>query len=96
MYVLMFLAAFRLKSKYAQKPRPFSIPGGKFGYYGTCLIGLLGCVITLIVGFFPPAESIEMGGANYFRIIFASGIGLMILPAIVLYLRKKRNDRLED
>lgn len=89
MYVFMFVAAWKLKSKFADLERPFAIPGGKTGYYLICLLGLFGCVITLIVGFIPPQESIEFGGADRFRLIFSLGIGLMLLPAILLYLRKK-------
>jgi len=85
MYVMMFLAAIKLKWGHAHVPRPFTIPGGKFGYYLTCICGLLGCIITLIIGFFPPAESIDMGGSAHFRFVFASGIGLMLSPALVLY-----------
>ncbi|KTC65469.1 amino acid antiporter (plasmid) [Legionella adelaidensis] len=88
MYVMMFLAAFHLKKKYAHLPRPFAIPGGKYGYYLTCLLGIAGCTITLIVGFFPPENSMDVGGANHFRAIFSGGILLMILPAYLLYLRK--------
>lgn len=88
MYVMMFVAAIRLKSKYANLPRPYSIPGKQYGYYFICLLGLLGCIITLIVGFFPPAESIETGGENHFRLIFSLGIILMLCPALFLYLFK--------
>jgi len=90
MYVLMFIAAFRLKGKFASLPRPFVIPGKRLGYYLTCALGLSGCALTLIVGFIPPETSMDIGGANHFRLIFASGIILMILPAFLLYLRKKR------
>lgn len=88
MYVLLFLAAFRLKKQFAHLPRPFSVPGKNFGYYATCLLGLIGCGITLFIGFFPPAESLEMSSANHFRIVFGTGILLMLLPAFLLYLRK--------
>lgn len=88
MYVLMFLAAIHLKKKFAHLPRPFSIPGGKYGYYLACLLGIFGCAITLIVGFFPPENSMDVGGASHFRWVFSSGIVLMILPAFLLYLRK--------
>lgn len=89
MYVVMFIAAICLKSKFAHLPRPFAIPGKNIGYYITCVIGLLGCAITLFVGFFPPAESLDMGSANHFRVIFSAGIVLMLIPAYVLYLRRK-------
>lgn len=89
MYVLMFIAAWRLKSKFAQKNRPFKIPGGRLGYYLTCSLGLCGCIITLIIGFIPPEYSMDIGNANHFRIIFASGILLMLTPALLLFLRRK-------
>ena len=90
MYVFMFFAAWRLKRKFANLPRPFTIPGGRFGYYLTCLLGLLGCAITLFVGFIPPENSMDIGGAGHFRLIFSIGIFIMLLPAFLLYLRKKR------
>jgi amino acid transporter len=91
MYMMMFIAAIRLKSKYASLPRPFAIPGKKYGYYATCLLGLIGCIITLMVGFFPPVESMEMGSANHFRWIFSLGIALMLAPAFLLYWRRESN-----
>jgi amino acid transporter len=89
MYILMFIAAIRLKNKYPDKVRPFSIPGGKLGYFVTCILGLFGCVVSFIVGFFPPENSIDIGGTNHFRLIFIAGILLMLLPAVLLCLRKK-------
>lgn len=92
MYIAMFAAALRLKYKYPHKKRHFSIPGGKIGYITTCIIGLIGCGVTLIVGFFPPVEASGLGGANNYRLIFSIGIAVMIMPAIGLYWWKKTND----
>lgn len=89
MYVLMFIAAFKLKHKYPDLKRPFAIPGGKVGYYSICVLGLIGCIITLIVGFIPPEQSIEVGGGKHFRLIFSSGIIIMLLPALFLYIKRK-------
>ncbi len=88
MYVMMFIAAIRLKSKFASLPRPFAIPGGRYGYYFTCVLGLAGCFITLVVGFFPPESSMDVGGTTHFRIVFTLGIILMLIPALLLYLHK--------
>ena len=85
MYAMMFVAAIQLKRQFGDKPRTFSIPGGKLGYYFTCLLGLFGCILTLVIGFFPPAESIDIGGAAHFRFIFSCGIVLMLLPAAIIY-----------
>ena len=89
MYVIMFVAAIYSKSKFKEKKRLFAVPGGKKGYYLTCFLGILGCIITLIIGFFPPQQSMNLGGVNHFRIIFGSGIIIMLLPA--LYFIIKRN-----
>ncbi|KTD43649.1 APC family permease [Legionella quateirensis] len=89
MYVLMFIAAWSLKSKFAHLKRPFAIPGGKPGYYLVCVLGLFGCAITLIVGFIPPEQSMDVGGAAHFRQIFSLGIIVMLIPAFILYLRKR-------
>ena len=86
----MFLAAIRLKSKFVSLPRPFAIPGGRYGYYFTCILGLAGCLITLIVGFFPPEGNMDVGGTTHFRIIFSLGIILMLIPALLLYWRKEK------
>ncbi len=89
MYVVLFFAAWRLKGKFKDLPRTFTIPGGRYGYYFTCVLGLIGCAITLFVGFIPPENTINMGNSNHFRLIFALGIALMLFPAFVLFLRKK-------
>lgn len=89
MYVMMFFAAMRLKSKFSHLPRPFSIPGGKTGYYFVCLLGLLGCFITLVIGFFPPEATMNFGSVQRFQIMFTIGIIAMISPAIILLIRKK-------
>lgn len=88
MYVMMFIAAWRIKKKMAHMPRSFSIPGGRTGYYLTCILGLIGCTITLIVGFFPPDAGLGSGGASHYRVIFSLGILLMLSPAFLLYLRR--------
>lgn len=90
MYVLLFAAAFRFKGKFKQLPRHFAIPGGKIGYYLTCILGLAGCMMSLVVGFFPPEESLSMGSSTRFRLIFIAGILLMLLPAGLLYFYRKR------
>ena len=93
MYLVMFVAAIRLKGKFHHLPRPFAIPCGRVGYYITCALGIAGCLITLIIGFFPPENSMDVGGASHFRWVFSTGIVLMLLPALYLYWRKRRNQR---
>jgi len=93
MYVMMFCAAMWLKITQKQRKRPFAIPGGKIGFHLVCLVGLAGCIVALIVGFFPPQEALAMGDASQFRVVFTSGIVIMILPALLLigYKKKKQS-----
>lgn len=93
MYVLMFIAACRLKYKFGDSKPTFQIPFGRFGYYLTCILGLSGCVITLIIGFIPPENSMDIGTASHFRLVFAFGILIMVAPAFLLYLRKIRREK---
>lgn len=93
MYVLMFIAAWRLKRKFAHLKRPFAVPGGKLGYYLVCLLGLFGCIITIIVGFIPPESAMDVGGAGHFRLIFSLGLTLMMLPAFLIYFLRKYKNR---
>jgi len=89
MYVLMLVAAIRLKHSHGDKPRPFAVFGGKPGYYFTCGVGILGCVLALVIGFFPPEEALAINNVLHFRIIFSIGIILMLTPAGLLLWRHK-------
>jgi len=84
MYIFMFFAALCIHYKYADHPKSFKIPCGSFGKWVACLLGVIGCSITLVVGFFPPA-GINVGGAMHYEVLFSSGIILMLLPALFFY-----------
>jgi amino acid transporter len=85
MYVLMFFAAIVLKYKFKKEPNAFTIPGGKMGMWFACLLGLIGCTITIIVGFIPPS-GINVGGFMHYEMLFCSGLIAMISPVIFFYL----------
>ncbi len=93
MYVLMFIAAWRLKTKFKELPRPFAIPGGQTGYYLICSLGLIGCLIGLCVGFIPPVNYIELGGAGRYSLVFGCGIVVMLLPAFLFCVLRKMSLR---
>ena len=87
MYVLMFLAAWKLKTKFSYRQRHFKIVGGYIGYYLVCILGLCGCITALIIGFIPPEHQHV---TEHFRKIFALGIIFMLLPLPVFFLHRKR------
>lgn len=88
MYILMFFSACRLHHKYVDRPKVFKIPGGTYGMWTTCLLGLFGCLCTVIVSFFPPSN-IDIG--SHMRYIFMICVGnvLGISPVLLFYLYKK-------
>lgn len=87
MYVLMFISAIVLKWGYYLPESGFSIPGGNFGMVTTCGLGLIGCLVTLTVGFIPPAD-IDVGSTLYYVSVFATGIFLMVSPVGILFIYK--------
>ena len=89
MYMLMFCAAMYLKYKNQTEVSTFKIPGGKVGMAFTCVLGLLGCLITFIVGFIPPS-GIDVGSMLHYELMFCSGIIVMILPVMLLYFYKMK------
>lgn len=93
MYVLMFLAALRLHYKFPKQHSLFNIPGNTLGKWLICLLGLAGCAITLIVGFFPP-EGINVGSVARYEILFTIGMIIMILPVFLFYHYQKKMYRL--
>lgn len=99
MYVLMFVSALTLRIKSYKKAalnnkQSFMIPGGKWGIWLICILGLLGCTITLIVGFFPP-NNLDIGSALRYELTFAGGLIAMILPVGLGYFYKNRAELLE-
>ena len=91
MYVPMLIAALYLRYKFPQQVRPFKIPGGQWGMWLACCLGLLSCIVTLVIGFFPP-DGISVGSTFHYGMIFGSGIVLMIAPiAFFYYYHAKRN-----
>ena len=91
MYVLMFLVMLKLAPKVLLQKPIFLIPGGGVGLWLVTLLGLLGCVVTSIVGFIPPS-GFSMGALDHYMLVFASGIMVMMAPVLLMYVIKfKRN-----
>ncbi|MCX7124989.1 MAG: amino acid permease, partial [Gammaproteobacteria bacterium] len=67
-YVAMFPAAIVLRYKFPDIKRSFKIPGGKFGLWFTCLLGLITCILAVIIGFVPPSQ-IPVGNVTRYEII---------------------------
>jgi amino acid transporter len=81
MYILMFVVAF----VYLKKSQQIHlIPGKKWGANALIIAGLMGCIITFVVGFLPPT-GIDVGGAAHYTKLFSMGLVSMIAPVALLY-----------
>lgn len=90
MYVIMFICGIRLRFKRNYSNSTFTIPGKKFGASVVCLFGLIGCAITLYVGFLPPSN-LNIGSNFYYEVLFCSGMAAMLLPVLLCYWYKQRS-----
>ncbi len=89
MYVIMFLSALRLRRKISYEENTFTIPGKTLGLWLVCLLGILGCSITIFVGFIPPAN-INIGSKLHYEILFCSGLAIMLIPTLFFYWYQQR------
>jgi putative glutamate/gamma-aminobutyrate antiporter len=88
MYILMFIAAIRLRYTQPHVPRPYKIPGGKCGMWIVSLIGLLGASFGFVIGFLPPSQ-LDTGGWFLFEGFLVGGALLFVaLPLLIYKLRK--------
>lgn len=90
MYILMFFAACRLHHKYVNRPKVFKIPGRTGGMWTTCLLGLFGCVCTIIVSFFPP-DNVNIGSHARYMMMICIGNVVSISPVLLFYLYKRNS-----
>jgi amino acid transporter len=84
MYILLFLAALTLR----RTENSYQIPFGMRTH--SCLAGLAGCVITIIVGFQPAPDVVIQSKLQYAMII---GLGFVVLVAPVFLLWAYHNRR---
>jgi len=90
MYLMMFFAALKLKLTNKESTRnneDFNIPGGKFGMVFVCILGIVGTISCVIVGFIPPDNLYE----NPFEFIQMLSICfvLSIVPVVLFMIYRK-------
>ncbi len=89
MYVLMFAAAIRLRYTKAKVPRAYKIPGGKIGIWMVGGVGIASCIVTFIVGFFPPSQLPFEKPYIYVLFLIIGTIISCLMPAIILLFQKE-------
>lgn len=87
MYIMMFVAAVRLRAHAPASAEGFRIPGGRFGLWLVAGAGLLGSGATLVIGFIPP-DNIGLGQVWHYEEMLIGG--LAVLTAMPFWLIKSR------
>lgn len=82
MYLLMFIAAIKLRLQHPSHPRAFRIPGGILGLCLVAGIGMMGVITTLVVSFIPPG-GINVGGVARYELLLMIGLLLMCSPPFI-------------
>ncbi len=87
MYILMFLAAIKLRYSHPEVPRPYRIP---YRMPGIWFVGSLGAVSSLFafcIGFVPP-DQLKVGNLFFYEGFLFGGIFLMSLIPYIIYRRR--------
>ncbi len=87
MYMLLFLAALKLK----RPNNSYKIPRGTRTL--SFLAGLGACLTTIIVGFQPSPDVVITNKTGY-SLLIAAGFSLMIGPVFLLWKYQKKNNSL--
>jgi amino acid transporter len=80
MYVLMFIAAIRLRRAQPDHPRGYKAPA--LGLL--CLLGALSSVAALVIGFIPPAQFGHSNLFTYAALILAGVLAIGVAPPLLL------------
>ncbi len=90
MYILMFLSALALHHRYVNRPKVFKIPGKNMGMWAVCLLGMVGCVSTILVSFLPPSN-VDIGSPMRYVSMICVGNLATICPVLLFYQYRRRS-----
>lgn len=93
MYIMMFLAAIFISAKH---PMPNAgLFKNRATVYAVSVLGLIGCIVSILVGLIPP-NNISVGGAAQYELYFFVGLLCMISPVVLLIRHRRKKMRSAD
>jgi amino acid transporter len=92
MYALVFASVIRLRYTRPDVARPYRIPGGLPGVWLVGGVGLLGCLVSFLLGFVPPSQ-LATGGTVTYVLLLALATVVLSLPPFVFALLARRRTR---
>lgn len=88
MYILMFISAIVLRTTHAEVKRPYRIPGGPFGIWTVCILGIIGPSFGVIISFFPPSQINTGSGKLLISFLIGAALIFCIIPLLIFRARK--------
>jgi amino acid transporter len=90
MYILMFIAAIKLRYSKASNDRPYSVPGNRVGMWVLGLMGIVSSTFAILLSFVPPS-ALHTGNPYAYVSLLAGGLFVMcVLPLIIHRCRKNK------
>ena len=90
MYVLMYLAAIKLRYSQSNVKRSFKIPGGKVGMWIVSGGGIVSMIIIFVLALLPPTQTnVESISLLSFELLMIVGtIFVVLVPQLIYWLRR--------
>ncbi len=88
MYIMMYLAALKLRYSHPELPREYKIPGGKCGMIIVTIVGLIGVIFACVAGFFPPSN-LPVGNPTLYVSLVAGGLIVFTGAPLIIHHFKK-------
>jgi putative glutamate/gamma-aminobutyrate antiporter len=88
MYLIMFVAAIRLRYTQPNKARPFRIPGGNLGMWAVGLVGLAGALVAMTLSSIPPKQISTGSPAVYVGVLLGGAAIFVAIPFILFMFHK--------
>lgn len=88
MYLMMFIAAIRLRYTRPNIPRAYKIPNPHKGMWFIASLGSFSSIFAIFITFFPPSQ-LEVGSLVFYECFLIFGLLLMIAVPLIIYQFRK-------
>lgn len=95
-YVVMFVAFIRLKYDQPNRPRSFTVPGGKAGAWLTAVSGIVSSIFGIVLAIWPPAQVASEVGSPVTYVVTIIAIVVVIFAICLVVYRMSRTHNWVD
>lgn len=88
MYILLFIAAIRLRYSKPHVPRAYKVPYGRKGIWLVSILGIISCTFVILLSFFPPTQ-LDVGNILFYELFLILGNVIMAVIPLVIYAMRK-------